>query len=889
MQRWSNQIRRRTRRARLAALGSALVLLHTLVLPCRADDPPPPEPGASPPAAAKEGFDPIESDGSGVLVGDTSAMRVVGDEMVFYAVGGQRQPVWLRIAGLEVRADALVIWGDRETLQNALTDRAKPDTGTSGEAVLGPVLHALYAEGDVYLKRDNHTVRARQVLVDFAANRAYMVDAELRALLGRGPDQVPIPLTVRADAIRGVAKDRFLAEDPSFTSCTYAHPHLEFTTDRLEIELHDDHVWFETGWWPAVRVDTAFGRSTPILVLPKLGGRGFGLRPLQDVSIGSSSRFGTELRVTWGGDVPGGEDDKPWGAWTVHTDWLTERGAGLGVDLDMESRGDARGGVPDEFEVRSMVQADTERRDDFSDRPYDGLPGRGEARDRARFHLWFRTSQADEADRRGRYDSGWRATGELSRDSDRGYLPEYFRDETLVEKQQETFIQFRRTFGNEGVSFLASRRLNDDAVASLRGADPWITDYQNQTDVLPGFTYHMIDEPLLPGDGRDLPPLLLSLQAGVARIERDYDDVLARRIRGGTAPFLRRYAGWHGEPVFRGDAEARLSAPFSLGPVHLVPAVGGSFYGTDDANGFEEARRTGDTGSETRTAAFAAFRAGVEFHRTLDAESQTLDVHGLRHVVSLDAQWFDRFHAGTRPLTFQSNDQIDELDEVEIASFRMRQRLQTHRDGEVVDLIDGETRYLTFLDESGALRARPFGLREDFAQPLQRLDFPGEDKYRSKARDGAAFLQQRLRVQALANLWLIGEGDKDLDSHEWETSAAGVRWAVDDRFSVYLGRRSIRHDAIIWTLRGDYRFSDRWGFSTQYQENTSSNRGLHSTIGIFRRAHDYTLAVEFSSDRLLSESSIALAVYPNDWLSGNRRDPFTDRRPMDFEALRWYR
>ena len=236
--------------------------------------------------------------------------------------------------------------------------------------------------------------------------------------------------------------------------------------------------------------------------------------------------------------------------------------------------------------------------------------------------------------------------------------------------------------------------------------------------------------------------------------------------------------------------------------------------------------------------------------------------------------------------TFQTNDLIDELPELSVATVRLRNRLQTKREGEVVDWIDYELRFVELLedyDTAGPL----LGLREDLPQPLQRVGLPGEDKYAAR-ESGATYHQHRARWAILPRVWLVGEGDYDMQAEDWETTAGGVRWFLDDDLSLYAGRRTIVDDSRIWTLRADVRLTNKWVLSVQQQENTRSDRRFDTKVTLYRRAHDFTIALEVESDNQLDESSIALALYPNHWL-GDRGDPLARRRDLDYEALRWYR
>lgn len=807
----------------------------------------------------------------GAVLGDQFAGPIEGDERVIYAVGGISQPVWIRQPDFELRCESVVIWGDKDRLVSAIRER-EADAGTTAEAILGPVIHAIYAEGSVWMKRDRQLMRGERIFLDFQKHEAYLVDARMTGDAGTR-DGRAIPLAVRADIVRGVAKDRYLAENASFTTCAYEDPHYHFDTGSLELDFSQEYVGFETGWWPALRADTPVSDDTPVLVLPKLGGRTFETRPLQNISVGSGDRYGTSIEVTWGGDLKDDAGTK-WADWRVHTDYRSSRGAGVGVDFDMEGPGEK--GRRDELSVRSAYQRDTLREDDYSERPFDGEAGGSSSPDRGRLHAWFREHGGDTS----LLPEGWRADGELALWSDRGYLPEYEREETLTDKQQETFVQLRRLWGNQGLSFLASTRTQDEAVSLLRKPrDLFLTDYATQTEYLPSLTYHLIDGPLLSKDTTGFAPLGLSVQASVANVKRIWDE--------STEDSLKDSLDWRADHVTRGDLETRLTLPFSVGPVHFSPAAGGSYMGVDETNGYRPSRPGEDRDEfEDRHAGFWGLRAGTEFHRNFDVESDVFSLHGLRHVASVEGQYFDRFTVSEDPGTFQTNDLIDELDEVRMASFRVRNRLQTKRGGEVVDWLDYEFRYLTLLDDFDGQRSL-LGYREDLPQPLQRLDFAGQDKYIGRD-SGGIYHQHRARMQILPDVWLAGEGDYDMDDNRWETTMGGVRWNVDDQLSLYTGRRAIRDDSRVWTFRADYRLTQKWVVSLHQQENTRNNNRFDTRITLYRRAHDLTFALEVESDNQLDETSISVAIYPNDWL-GSQGDPLANKRDLDYDAARWYR
>jgi hypothetical protein len=840
--------------------------------------PPPLEPPKDPTSTTPvELPDPASPGFVGFAMGDYSEGVDVGNERVIAASGSVSAPLWVKLPGFELRCESMVIWGNRDRLIDAVDRRREVLAEAKPETILGPLVHAVYAEGGVYVRMNKQTIRAERVFLDFVSGKAFMVKAVMTAEVeGRRGDR-PLPLTVRAETIRATTRNTYRAENAEITTCNYADPHFEFHTGAVEVDYRDSWATFETDWFPTVRADTVLGDDMPIFVLPKLGGNsGLVNTPIQSVSFSQSSRMGTSVLTTWGGDVRRGDGSK-WGEWKVHADHRSARGPGLGADVSHEGSALRPGGPRDEMEFSGYWQRDDESTDSFSDRAFDGgTDPDTNRRDRGFSHFFGRWFVKDPwASESG---SDWRVDTEVSYYSDRGYFAEYDRKKAESEKQQETYLHARKTWGNQGVSLFASYRLNDEAsYLDKAPTDLYRTNFENQTQYGPSATYHLVNHPLLRFEDTGFAPLNLSVQASAANVKRREDDRLADRRLSAF--------DWSGEWVRRGDLETRFTTPFSICDLHVSPAFGGSFLAVDDANGWDRQ----SNGSNSRLSGFYGVRADTQAWRTWpDVLCPLLDLDGLRHVASLDGQYFDRFAVSDDPLSFQSNDPVDELAEQRIGSVRVRNRLQTKRDDEVIDWLDVESRFLYFFDEAPAVPRDLLGVREDFAQPLQNLDFAGEAKYTTTTRDGSAFWQHRARLQFLRRLWLVGEADYDMDHGAFESSAAGVRWAATDVATFYVGRRTIHGDSTIWTERLDYRLSNRWGVTAQYQADTKEDEGLRTTFSLYRRAHDYTIAVEYDADSQGDDRAVWFAIYPNAWV-GSRTDPFSQRRPLDYDAMKWYR
>ncbi|MCG3133604.1 MAG: LPS-assembly protein LptD [Planctomycetes bacterium] len=854
----------------VVAAAAMAALLEPGMTRAWADDVPPPPP---PPRRGLAGATAGPS-AEAALLGDLSESKLDGAERVIAAVGGIKQPVWVKLPGFEIRCDAIVLWGHKDRLDGALRG-GQVDGKRSGDLaprdVLGPVLHAVYAEGSVFVKRDTHVIRAERCFLDFAQNKAWIVDATIEGNRAVRPGH-DVPMILRAKHVRGLAEGRYAAEDASFTACSYDHPHLEFTTSDLTVDFADARQDFETAWWPTVRADTPLGASLPVLAIPKLGGA-LGDHPVQTFEYSTSNRYGVTLGLGFGGKIKE-EDGTVWGTWQVLPRYRSARGAGLDFELDHEHRNEA-GGVVGGFSFDGTYQFDHQRDDDFSGLAFDGTPGGRSQNDRGEFSLRFSQDPIAQSllGARSHLD------GQVQFSSDRGFLAEYDADRAMTGDTQETFVRLHSSAGAQAGSLLFSYRIQDEASYLLR--DPFLTTFAQQTEYLPSASYHVINLPLLSPDATGLFPVNFSAEATAGLVDRRYDEDVADVFS---------LLGWKSEDVLRGTAAARITAPFEVGAFQVTPAFGGSLYAVDDANGFGTATGLDDDG-QGRSSAFAGLRIGTEFHRTwADACVEALDLRGIRHVVSTDVHWFNRFSVSDEGAgQFQLNDLQDALSEQNVVSWRLRNRFQTKRDGELVDWLDVESRFLwraKDLDEAPGSIA--FGVREEFAQPLDRLDFPGEDRYFAASREGSAYFQNRLRMQLLRNVWLMGESDHDMQANRTETSAAGMRWFLTESFSTYVGRRTIKGDSAIWTFRGDWRLSEKWGVGLEFQEDTKADRGLRSRLSLFRRSHDFTIAVEFESERLLDESGIGLAIYPHDWLV-SKDDPFSRRRPLDYAAQRWYR
>jgi hypothetical protein len=765
-----------------------------------------------------------------------------GDEVVSFLVEG----VTMSRGDFALDCRNAVIWADRDgaRAQGLFAGAGQGDAGAPKPAaerppspglgglsrdipedlksVLGPVIHALYAEGDVRFTLGTRTLRADRLYVDF--NRGILATGRVMLSMAIAVTNRPhpLPLIVRAEKMRRLSEDTLLLSHARYSTCDFADPHYSFRCTSFEITDHEDHQGF------AAYNNVLDVQGVPVLYLPVLWGRSdMSARPLRSATYASSSRFGQEIDLLWAGDIFA--DRGLWGQWRLRTDWRSSRGPGVGPEVEYDYAGY-------HGDFRAYWQKDRARTDDFNDAP---VPR--DERGRVRW------------EHRQRLAEDWRLDLSLWDFSDRNFQREYFRDEFFQDKDPETYGVLRYRDGSDFATLSAKIRTDD---------------FRTETTEVPELALRRIAAPAPSALVPDwlLDGLLYSADVRAGAYERQYDEAL----------------GIRGDRITREDAVSRLEGVKWAGPFSLAPFA---TAGATVTQGIESPGRGAD---DTRGDLAAGIRAEVEARRDFEGvESGLLDLHGLRHTVGIEALWYDRYAVTRDPAGPWATDRIDTLEEVRVGSLRFRNRLQTRRGGQRVDWIDLELRGLWFPDgldpQAPLLRYKEEGLEEE-----RFRDFVGEEKYRGLAPAGKwGPAEGDLRVRLRENLYLLGEGEYDPHERILRTSAAGVRWFLAPKFSLWVGNRRIAGDSDIYTVTGDWFPSERWGFHLEQQTDIRGGRGLKTEVGVRRVWHDFEFEIAFKNDEESDDRSVSFSLIPTAlW-----QPPTSAERlgKLDFEAQRWYR
>ncbi len=664
--------------------------------------------------------------------------------------------------------------------------------------VLGPVLRAVYAEGNVVYRMGTRAVRTERLYTDFRrrilATGKVALSIPVR-IASRGRS---LPLVVRAETMRRTALDTLELRDVEYTTCDFEDPHFSFRATSFEITEEGDEQGF-AAWSNVLRVE-----GVPVFWIPYLSGSStLSARPLRNATLRKSSRFGTEALLLWGDDIL--LDRGRWGEWRVHTDWRSARGFGVGPEVQYDY-GRYEG------ELITQYQRDRAHEDQFDDSP---VPR--EDRGRVRW------------EHRHRFSPELRMDVSLFDFSDRNFQREYLKKEALEDRDPETYAYLRWRRGGDMATVAVQRRLDD---------------FRTETMALPDAALRRVGAPI----PASLAPRWLldsatwSVDGRAGAYERQFDEA----------------TGLAGDGVTRQDAVARVEGTRWAGPVSLSPfatAGGTAWQGIDRSGGADGSEVRGDLAAGLR----AEIEARRDFD---GVASDLFDLRGLRHVAALEGLWFDRATVTEDPAGSRAVDRIDVLDEARVGSVRLRNRLQTMRGGRRVDWVDLEVRGLWFPDglgpQTSPLGFKEEGLEEarhsDFVgEEKYRAAAPPGD---------AGPVEADLRVRLRENLYLIGGGEYALDPGRMATSAQGVRWFVAPKFAVYLGRRAIAGDSDIYTAVVDWAISDRWAFHVDQQTDFRNSEGLKTEVGLRRVWHDFVLELSYVDDRINNDTSFSFSLLP---------------------------
>ncbi len=552
---------------------------------------------------------------------------------VFAWQGDKKAPTF------QLTCESLVVW-------RTDTDRNDPTTGK-------PIQRTeFYAERDVRFQRRREVLFGQRMYFDLDANHGLIDQARYTSQIERaGADGGTstgklrvIPLSIRARQFRVLNDKRSLAQDASFSTSSFGDPSYRFQASNI---ILDSEVDPRTG---TRTLRTLHSRSVPRLIEP----HGHNDVPLfffpylaltreddfivKRIEAGNDGQFGTFLFTRFGQRIGN------WGSWLLDVDVSSDRGVGIGPGAKYETFDPWSNKYKGEFHAYfirdQLFDPDGEGKTEES-----GAPVPRQNRYRVRWQ------------HRHEFPDKLRLDLEVSKQSDPGFLREFFERELREDKEQETIAYLRKQVDNHQASVLFKYELND---------------FITTTEYLPQLRIDTLSEPVYDGNkvlrnlywtqSTQLAYLRRQIAGNLTRVLVDEATGEERLVDLGKDPD-------DGRDQVRADSAHELAYPFALGPIRFNPFLGARpGYFSDPIEG-----------GGGRFVGSGGVRINTQLHRMYKVHVPALDVSNLQHVITPEIRYFNTF-AATKPsedLFFY--DEVDTVDKLHVITFKLMNRLKTRR------------------------------------------------------------------------------------------------------------------------------------------------------------------------------------------------------------------
>lgn len=715
-----------------------------------------------------------------------------------------------RLGLVDLTADRMVIW----TQVTAEGSDITTETMQTND-----VPFQVYLEGNIVARQGTNVLRAQQGVFDAREYRALLLNAELKARFG----DWPFAVRIRADRLRQLSRDNYQAQNAWISTSEYGKPGYRLQASDIFIEPRAEDPWAKSQFDPTPNDQPGDGETlwatslnntfliddVPLFYWPKLSAPAEDPNiPLRRVQVQNDRILGTQIYTSWnlfkllGLDRPAGTE------WNLNADYFTKRGPQIGTSGNYT--GENRWFVPGRYfgSGQASFIYDTGKDNLGADR--EKLTPEREPRGQ----VLLRDRQLLPNDLTLQTEIGFL--------SDRNYLEAFDEASFDAGKDYETLIQLSQQRDNWTWSVLGRPRVND---------------FYNESSWLPRGDLTVLSE-----------PLFNNWFTWSSRSSAGYADI---RIADAPTDPLDRFSVLPYEGNARGEVlttRHELNAPFSLGPVHVVPyALGEASHWGQDYSG----------GSLDRLYGSVGVRGSLEFWRPFpELRNSILGLNGLTHKMVFDVDY--SYSQATQALS--GVPQFNEFDDN--AQEQFRRRLLTNTFGGTLpaqldprsfavrsgygrtvtapyhELVDDlhvlrlgwRHRLQTRTGPANAPRVKDWmtlDLEASFFPDAERDNF-GEDFGVLGARY-AWNISDRTTINAGSYWDLFDQG-----AHVWNVGVASQR---SSRGSVYLGYRQVeagnqRLQSQIVTASYSYVLSPKWisTFSTAYDVGEGQSRGQSFTV-----------------------------------------------------------
>lgn len=721
---------------------------------------------------------------------------------------------------LEIRADAAVLWsqagGSEEALGEAFggpssqpassaSRPAQPETAVpSPPSLTGGIskaVSAVYLEGDVVLTMGERMVRARRLFYNFQNDQAYILDAVVRSV----EPARNVPFYVRAQEVRQIARNEYVADNAKITTDEFYVPHYHIGAERVVVVDRtprdatgqvagveagsfaardvtfnvNDHPLF---WWPYTRGDVRQG---------ELALRGW--------RTWYSNQFGLSNETRWNlfnllGTLPpeGVNAD-------LRLDYYGKRGLGVGIESDYH-RQESYG------RLRSYYIQD-DGTDTFGSLRKNLVPtqeGRGE--------LWWQHREFLPQD--------WQLTLEFSWLSDVNFQEAYFPYQYFNEKQPENLIYLKKQQDNWAFTALANFRLND---------------FLTQSESYPDFTFYLEGEPLL----GDKATLFAEARAGLVRYQPDNQRLYNyNRLIDNTG-------ATHVTP--RTDIRLEPNVPVDIGSARVVPfgVVRGTYWGRSEV-------APNDTGAIFRDFFNYGLRSSAYAWSVFDdVDSRLFDLYRLRHVVKEETTfWFSDSNFSSRQLT-PFTDGVETIDDFDGFTTKLRNLLQTQRGG------PGQWRSTDWITFDAIL-----GL---FSNPPVNRPLTNGNVIQWRPEDSIArnFVQGKLTYRLSDTTLLLYDLNYDMANADVDVQNVTLSVERDPRLSYFFGWRQIEPtQSNLFGFGANYKASEKHTFAFREYYDIQRQKTEDLEVSYIRKLPRWYVAATFQLDNIQNDIGVSISAWP---------------------------
>jgi hypothetical protein len=780
--------------------------------------------------------------GTGSMVIGTSGWNIIIDGVELMGEAGS----------IDISTDRFVIW--------------TAGTPGAGETLQNPAMPLeIYMEGNVVFRQGNRIIQAQSMYYDVRQKVGVVLAAELLTPL---PSPVyPGLVRLRANVLRQVDQDRYVAEDAGFTTSRFGLPSFEIRSGQVVLEDSQHPEIDVYSGAPAVdprtgepriqheqrltaRNDFIYAEDIPIFYWPVFSSdleRGdFYVTRLQ---FKEDSVFGAQFDSQFDAYQLLGIRNPPKGTkWDVDLDYYSKRGiaGGSEVRYDRDHLFDIPGKTTGFY--KSWFIDDTGIDNLGRDRRAIGLED-GSIRGRVL------------AEHRQMLPNDWQIAGEFGVQSDRNFLEEYFLREFDELKDESTDVELRRNFDNSSFTITGAFRTNQ---------------FYTETQWLPRLDHFWLGQPLL-GDNFTWYEHTNLGYANQNEAEVPTDPTDASKFTN---------LPWE-SPNLNGQRVAtrqEVDWPVQLGPVKVVPYALGEL-----ANWGEDLTHN----DFNRAYGIVGLRASIPFWAVDPTiQSDLFNVHGVAHKVDLSADVSLQQATGN----LASLPLYDQIDDESIQHFERRFAFNTYGMPPGVGFPTGMPEFPAKFDPRYYLLRRGSGewvtgpteiagdltvIRLDADQRWQTKRGPPGDQHIidwiTLDTEMEIYPDAKQNFGTVAGLfdydfhWFVGDrvtivssGAADFFSDGLEEISVGAFFNRPPRGNLYVGFYSlngaIRSNVIATSW--SYRMSPKWAATFGSSFDVSPSLNIGQSLSVTRIGESFLTTVGFNVDASRGTVGASLLIEP---------------------------